>query len=88
LRRGKGQGAPSYRVVDTDYRHCGGFRQHSRWGTELSVEEANEAGGVLGRQIEVDFQDNRCNPTEAVAALPAASSLLARRSRNSPSASG
>jgi branched-chain amino acid transport system substrate-binding protein len=42
------------------------FGQHSRWGTELAVEEANAAGGVLGRQIEVDFQDNRCNPTEAV----------------------
>lgn len=42
------------------------FGQHSRWGTELAVAEANAAGGVLGRQIEVDFQDNRCNPTEAV----------------------
>ena len=42
------------------------FGQHSRWGTELAVAEANAAGGVLGRQIEVDFQDNRCNPAEAV----------------------
>lgn len=40
--------------------------QHSRWGAELAVDEANAAGGVLGRQIRVDYQDNQCNPTEAV----------------------
>jgi branched-chain amino acid transport system substrate-binding protein len=42
------------------------FGQHSRWGAELAVEEANAAGGALGRKIEIDFQDNRCNPSEAV----------------------
>jgi len=42
------------------------FGQHSRWGAELAVSEANAKGGVLGRKIEVDFQDNRCNPAEAV----------------------
>jgi branched-chain amino acid transport system substrate-binding protein len=42
------------------------FGQHSRWGAELALEEANAAGGALGRRIEMDFQDNRCNPTEAV----------------------
>jgi branched-chain amino acid transport system substrate-binding protein len=42
------------------------FGQHSRWGAELALEEANAAGGALGRKIEMDFQDNRCNPTEAV----------------------
>src|SRR6516225_8135521 len=42
------------------------FGQHSRWGAELAIEEANAAGGALGRKIEVDFQDNRCNPAEAV----------------------
>ncbi|MGK2952378.1 MAG: ABC transporter substrate-binding protein [Thiobacillus sp.] len=42
------------------------FGQHSRWGTELAIAEANAAGGVLGRKIEADFQDNRCNPAEAV----------------------
>ena len=42
------------------------FGQHSRWGSELAVEQANAAGGVLGRKIEIDFQDNRCNPAEAV----------------------
>ena len=42
------------------------FGQHSRWGAELAVAEANAKGGVLGRKIEVEFQDNRCNPAEAV----------------------
>ena len=42
------------------------FGQHSRWGSELAVAEANAAGGVLGRKIEIEFQDNRCNPAEAV----------------------
>jgi len=42
------------------------FGQHSRWGAELALAEANAAGGVLGRKLEIDFQDNRCNPAEAV----------------------
>jgi branched-chain amino acid transport system substrate-binding protein len=42
------------------------FGQHSRWGAEMAIAEANARGGVLGRKIEIDFQDNRCNPAEAV----------------------
>ncbi len=42
------------------------FGQQSRWGAELAAEEANAAGGVRGRKIEIDFRDNRCNPAEAV----------------------
>src|SRR5438477_9307622 len=42
------------------------FGQHSRWGSELAIVEANAAGGVLGRKLEMDYQDNRCNPAEAV----------------------
>jgi branched-chain amino acid transport system substrate-binding protein len=42
------------------------FGQHSRWGAQFAIDEANATGGVLGRQIEIDFQDNRCNPGEAV----------------------
>ncbi len=42
------------------------FGQHSRWGTELAVAEANAAGGVRGHTLEVSFEDNRCNPAEAV----------------------
>jgi branched-chain amino acid transport system substrate-binding protein len=42
------------------------FGQHSRWGAELAIEEANAEGGALGRKLEIEFQDNRCNPAEAV----------------------
>src|SRR6516225_6764861 len=42
------------------------FGQHSRWGAELAIEEANAAQGALGRSIAIDFEDNRCNPAEAV----------------------
>lgn len=30
------------------------------------MDEANASGGVLGRKVEIDYQDNRCNPAEAV----------------------
>jgi branched-chain amino acid transport system substrate-binding protein len=42
------------------------YGQHARWGAEMAVAEANAKGGVDGRKIEIDFQDNRCNPAEAV----------------------
>lgn len=42
------------------------FGQHARWGTDLAVAEANEAGGILGREVVVEHEDNRCNPSEAV----------------------
>jgi len=42
------------------------FGQHARWGAELAIAEANAKGGALGRKIEIEFQDNRCNPAEAV----------------------
>jgi len=42
------------------------YGQHARWGAEMAVAEANDKGGVNGRKIEIDFQDNRCNPAEAV----------------------
>jgi branched-chain amino acid transport system substrate-binding protein len=42
------------------------FGQHSRWGAEMAIDEVNAKGGVLGRKVEIDFQDNRCNPAEAV----------------------
>jgi branched-chain amino acid transport system substrate-binding protein len=41
------------------------FGQHSRWGAEMAIEEAN-AAGALSRRIAIDFEDNRCNPAEAV----------------------
>jgi len=42
------------------------FGQHARWGAELAIAEANAKGGALGRRIEIEFQDNRCNPAEGV----------------------
>jgi len=38
------------------------YGQHARWGAEMAVAEANAKGGIDGRKIEIDFQDNRCNP--------------------------
>jgi len=40
--------------------------QHDRWGAELAVEQINAAGGVLGRPLQLDVQDNACNPAEGV----------------------
>lgn len=37
-----------------------------RWGYQLAIDEANAAGGVLGKKIEMLAYDNRCNPSEAV----------------------
>src|SRR5882757_2534634 len=37
-----------------------------RWGYQLALDEANAAGGVLGRKVELLAYDNRCNPSEAV----------------------
>jgi branched-chain amino acid transport system substrate-binding protein len=42
------------------------YGQHARWGSQLAIEEANAKGGINGRKIEIDYQDNRCNPAEAV----------------------
>jgi branched-chain amino acid transport system substrate-binding protein len=42
------------------------YGQHARWGSELAIEQANAQGGINGRKIEIDYQDNRCNPAEAV----------------------
>ncbi|MFC3227797.1 ABC transporter substrate-binding protein [Marinibaculum pumilum] len=47
-----------------------------RWGIDLAVKEINEAGGVLGRPIEIVAEDNRCNPSEAA---NAANKLVAEK---------
>ena len=36
-------------------------------GYELAVDQINAAGGVLGRKIQLIVEDNKSNPTEAVA---------------------
>ena len=42
------------------------FGQMARLGAELAVEEVNAKGGINGRPIQLDVQDNRCNPAEGV----------------------
>ncbi len=37
-------------------------------GIQLAVDEVNEAGGVLGRQIEIIPEDGKCNGTDALTA--------------------
>ena len=36
-------------------------------GAQIAAEEINKAGGVLGKKIELIIEDNKSNPTEAVA---------------------
>ena len=36
-------------------------------GAKIAEEDINKAGGVLGRKIELIVEDNKSNPTEAVA---------------------
>jgi branched-chain amino acid transport system substrate-binding protein len=43
-----------------------GFGEAARWGAEMAIKEINAAGGIGGRAVEVEFQDNRCNPAEGV----------------------
>src|SRR5438045_3180865 len=43
-----------------------GIGQQVRWGLELAVREVNASGGVMGRPIELLFEDEEANPTVAV----------------------
>lgn len=50
--------------------------ENSRHGADLAVKELNAQGGVLGRQLEMDYEDNpHDDPASAVTAL---NSLIAR----------
>lgn len=40
--------------------------QQVRWGLELATKEVNAAGGIMGRQIELVFEDEEANPSVAV----------------------
>lgn len=42
-----------------------GIGQQVRWGLELAVKEINASGGVMGRQIELLFEDSEANPAVA-----------------------
>jgi branched-chain amino acid transport system substrate-binding protein len=41
------------------------FGQSSHKGTQLAIEQLNAAGGVLGKQIEFIYEDNRSTPGES-----------------------
>src|SRR5690242_8688491 len=43
------------------------FGQSSHHGTELAVDEINAAGGVLGKQIELIYEDNQSKAGESAA---------------------
>jgi branched-chain amino acid transport system substrate-binding protein len=40
--------------------------QQVRWGLELATTEVNTAGGIMGRQIQLIFEDEEANPSVAV----------------------
>lgn len=43
-----------------------GIGQQVRWGLELATKEVNAAGGIMGRQVELAFEDEEANPSVAV----------------------
>jgi branched-chain amino acid transport system substrate-binding protein len=43
--------------------------QHEKKGAELAIEQINAAGGVLGRPLKLEAEDNRCNPSEGVSSV-------------------
>jgi branched-chain amino acid transport system substrate-binding protein len=46
-----------------------GFGQTSHHGVTLAIEEINAAGGVLGKQIELAYEDNQTKPGESATAV-------------------
>jgi len=43
-----------------------GIGQQVRWGLELATKEVNAAGGIMGRPVELVFEDEEANPSVAV----------------------
>lgn len=43
-----------------------GIGQQVRWGLEMAAKEVNAAGGVMGRKLELMFEDEEANPSVAV----------------------
>jgi branched-chain amino acid transport system substrate-binding protein len=43
-----------------------GIGQQVRWGLELATKEVNAGGGIMGRQVELTFEDEEANPSVAV----------------------
>ena len=46
-----------------------GFGQTSHQGVVLAIEEINAAGGVLGRRLELAYEDNQTKPGESATAV-------------------
>lgn len=44
------------------------FGPYMRNGAQLAIDEINDAGGVLGRQLKLQVEDDACDPKTAVAA--------------------
>src|SRR5947199_829024 len=40
--------------------------QQVRWGLDLAAKEVNAAGGIMGRQIQLIYEDEEANPSVAV----------------------
>lgn len=45
------------------------YGQKAKKGIEIALEEINAAGGLLGKQVEVDFQDDKNDKKEAVSII-------------------
>jgi len=43
-----------------------GIGQQVKWGLDLAASEINAAGGVMGRKLELTYEDEEANPTVAV----------------------
>ncbi len=43
-----------------------GIGQQVKWGLELATKEVNAAGGIMGRQVELTFEDEEANPSVSV----------------------
>ncbi|GGO53784.1 amino acid/amide ABC transporter substrate-binding protein, HAAT family [Roseovarius pacificus] len=43
-----------------------GIGQQVTWGLDMATEEINEAGGIMGRQVELIYEDSEANPSVAV----------------------
>lgn len=43
-----------------------GIGQQVKWGLELATKEVNATGGIMGRQVELTFEDEEANPSVAV----------------------
>jgi branched-chain amino acid transport system substrate-binding protein len=43
-----------------------GIGQQVRWGLDLAAKEVNAAGGIMGRPVELTYEDEEANPAVAV----------------------